>query len=55
MSEESSFTLYTTHVYGQFLTLSKFGQFLTLRKFFKKFLMSEGNSLGSCLWAVPGT
>ena len=51
MSEGSSFTLYTTHVCGQFLTLRKFfkilpmsegssthvcGQFLTLSKFFKK-------------------
>ena len=71
MSEGSSFTLYTTHVCGQFLTLRKFfkillmsegssthvcGQFLTLRKIFKKnFLMSEGSSLYSCLWAVPDT
>ena len=79
MSEGSSFTLYTTHVCGQFLTLRK-GQFLTLRKFFKillmsegssthvcgqfltlrkifkkNFLMSEGSSLYSCLWAVPDT
>ena len=35
MSEGSSFTLYTTHVCGQFLTL---------RKFFKILLMSEGSS-----------
>ena len=36
MSEGSSFTLYTTHVCGQFLTL---------RKIFKILLMSEGSSL----------
>ena len=63
MSEGSSFTLYTTHVCGQFLTLRKFfkillmsegssthvcGQFLTLRKIFKKIFFA-------CLRAVPCT
>jgi hypothetical protein len=63
MSEGSSFTLYTTHVCGQFLTLRKFfkillmsegssthvcGQFLTLRKIFENFFFA-------CLRAVPCT
>ena len=64
MSEGSSFTLYTTHVCGQFLTLRKFfkillmsegssthvcGQFLTLRKIFKKIFFRM--SEGSSLYS----
>ena len=45
MSEGSSFTIYTTHVCGQFLTL---------RKFFKILLMSEGSSLYSNTTHVCG-